>query len=163
MSQAANQQVAQQPVTQAAPPPRARTTKRTIEDAYGDLRAEMKRWLRAAAAYNLIGAALNSVTGQLQPGERKRAIPLLMAPATKFCEEEVELVFDLNKLSAEEVQYALVPLNNAQVPVISESLDAMYNLIVELRQMQGMPPVPPPPAVAGGAPPQPVQMPQANG
>lgn len=161
MNQVADQTV--QPAPAPAPAPAQRRTRRTVEEVYGELRAEGKRWVRAAAAYHLIGGAINSLTGQLQPGERKRAIPLLMTQPTKFCEEDVELVFDLNKLTPEEAQYTLVPLNNCQVPVINESLDAMYNLLVELRLLQGLPAVPPPKVATGGAPPVPVQQPPANG
>lgn len=132
------------PVAAPAPvrPRQVPAATRGIEDAFGDLQAALKHWLRSAAAYMIFNSALSGIRGTTPPDQRKRAVPLLTTNTTKFCEQDVDITIDVNKFQATDAECMLIPIINGQIPIIQEQLDNAFALLVELRTMQGLPPFP---------------------
>lgn len=131
--------------TRSAPQPRqVPPARRTSVDVFEAIKDELRMFMRGSAGYQLLEDALATVEGRPTSDGRQKGMPILSMNHS-FGNEPLELCFDIAKIPLDQRQHILVPLINSQVPIVQEALDRLYFLVVELRTMNGLPPIPQPP------------------
>ena len=126
---------------------------RPIEDIMRDMAEEFEAMQRSQAGYTCLLTALNTVTGQLSPGERRRGLPIFKYTGTSNGVNVIEICSDLQDIDVTHIPGVLAPLINAHYNKMCDAAMSVQALANELISLLPTPQPPASPAAAATQPP----------
>lgn len=100
-----------------------------------ELEGWYKMFQRRMAAFNTLNLSYLSAAGNVPEGERKKGLPVFEFKATLDGRTTIDCVVDLKEVNPKHISHVMIPLINAQVGCLYESIEEIEARIVAIKPL----------------------------